>query len=264
MQSDTQFPEADAFLSAPPPVQEDNQPDGLELRTPPTVFRPAPVRLAPEQRPKLATSTRALAKGPPRDPRPQPPPPAATALDAGIAAGDVQNAMLDDAGRGAQAAAGVAMPVAPQPPMQATDRRDVGTRADMTWTKMATIEKVLPYNLGKIAGKDVQTLITKENRPFFDCGASVRRGCLRGGGATLVPAMDVVRIKGASYAQAKKDAQPDALVAAGICTYYEIVMAPTDPEVSAAPEICMGLKFVLSCETLRFGEFCTTISILRV
>ncbi len=132
----------------------------------------------------------------------------------------------------------------------------------MTWTEMTTIEKVNPYNLGKIAGKDVQTLITKENRPFFDCGKSVRKGCLVGGGATFSPAMDTYRMSGKGPSQAKDLAQPDKLVADGICTYYEIVMAPTDPNVSAAPKICMDLKFVMLCETLRFIAFSTTIQFL--
>ena len=185
---------------------------------------------------------------PPTDPRlPRPAQPAATTLDAGP---------------GVLPPTGLARPVplrpAPLPPMQADDGRDVGTPNDMTWTEMTTIEKVAPRKLGTLVGKDVQTLVTDENRSFFDCGASVRKGCREGGGVTYMPAMDIIRLSAVPLSSAKKEAQPAALVAAGTCTYHDIVMAKTAPNVSAAPEICMGLKFVLLCETLRFGAFCTT------
>lgn len=194
---------------------------------------------------------------PPTDPRlAQPAQPAATALDAGIAASDIQNAMLDDAGRGRQASTGLATPV-PLPPLQADDGRDVGTPNDMTWAEMTTIEKVAPRELGTIAGKDVQTLVTDESRSFFDGTEMVRKGCREGGGVTYMPAMDILRLSAVPLSSAKKEAQPAALVAAGTCTFHDIVMAKTAPNVSAAPKICMDLKFVLLCETLRFGAFCT-------
>lgn len=186
---------------------------------------------------------------PPTDPRlARPAQPAATTLDAGP---------------GVLPPTGIGAPAVPLPTMQADDGRDVGTPADMTRAEMTTIEKVAPRKLGTLVGKDVQTLVTDENRSFFDCGASVRKGCREGGGVTYMPAYDVFRLSGASMGSACEHSTPEALVAAGTCTYHDIVMAKTALNVSAAPEICMGLKFVLLCETLRFDAFCTTIQILN-
>ena len=159
---------------------------------------------------------------PPTDPRlARPAQPAATTLDAGP---------------GVLPPTGLARPVplrpAPLPPMKADDGRDVGTPNDMTRAEMTTIEKVAPRKLGTLVGKDVQTLVTDENRSFFDCGASVRKGCREGGGVTYMPAMDILRLSGTPLSSAKKEAQPAALVAARICTYHDIVMAPSDPDVS--------------------------------
>ena len=242
-----------AFQHPPPPPPEDDLslPDGVQaayasLRTVSGIGVPAV--------PRDGTGS----SRPPTDPRlAQPAQPAATTLDAGIAASDIQNAMHDDAGRGRQASTGLATPV-PLPTMQADDGRDVGTPNDMTWAEMTTIEKVAPRKLGTLVGKDVQTLVTDENRSFFDGTEMVRKGCREGGGVTYMPAMDILRLSAVPLSSAKKEAQPAALVAAGTCTFHDIVMAKTAPNVSAAPKICMDLKFVLLCETLRFDAFCTT------
>jgi len=99
---------------------------------------------------------------------------------------------------------------------------------------MVEIKMIVPHSLGTIAGKDISELITAENRPFFDCGAQVRIGVLGARDVAYMPAVDILRLAGASMGSACEHSTPDALVAAGICTYRDIVWAKTVPNVSAA------------------------------
>lgn len=138
------------------------------------------------------------------------------------------------------------------PSLQLSGKVGVGTRADMIQDKEMIVEKLPPRNLGRLAGEDITARIDDNNRAFFDGTEMVRKGCLRGGGVSYVPAYDAYRMAGAGTTQAKGQSQPDALVADGICTYHDIVMAKTAPNVSAAPKICMDQNLYWHMRNVAF------------
>ena len=128
----------------------------------------------------------------------------------------------------------------PAPSLQLSGKVGVGTRADMIKDKeMFMIEKLPPRNLGRLAGEDITARIDDNNRAFFDGTETVRKGYLHAGGVAYVPAYDAYRMSGKGRTTAQDSSKPEELVADGICTYHDIVMAKTASNVSAAPKICM-------------------------
>lgn len=125
------------------------------------------------------------------------------------------------------------------PSLQLSGKVGVGTQADMIQDKEMIIEKLPPRNLGRLAGEDITARIDDNNRAFFDGKETVRKGYLHAGGVAYVPAYDAYRMSGASNGTSDRESKPDALVAAEICTYHDIVWAKSSSNVSAAPKICM-------------------------
>lgn len=144
------------------------------------------------------------------------------------------------------------------PSLQLPGTVGVGTRADMIQDKEMIIEKLPPRNLGRLAGEDITARIDDNNRAFFDGTETVRKGYLHAGGVAYVPAYDAYRMSGKGRTTAQDSSKPEELVADGICTYHDIVMAKTASNVSAAPKICMDQNLYWHMRNVAFNAFSTT------